>query len=172
MGPAGALGGLSLTHYHDKPNLTPLEMSLCLRPARPGCMIKFIGNQEVQTEYLRTVITKPTAPNSTMADATPAPPMTDAEKLEKFITDMPEEGQKLVKAKFGDFLNHIKKAKEQSKADIERAESAETKLVEANAKAEDAEKRANNAAVNLDLFDSTIRMVCMHAWPPHFYIKT
>ena len=161
---SGALGGLSLTHYHEKPKLTPLEISLCLRPARPECMIKMIGNQEVQEEYLRALITKSTSTPPTMADnaAAPTTTMTDNEKLEEFINNMPEDGQKLVKAKFGDFLKHIENERNRVKNEAERAETAEFKLNEANAATAEAEKRANNAQVNLDLFDSTIRMVGSH----------
>lgn len=65
-----------------------------------------------------------------------------------------------MRAKFGDFLTHIKKAKEQARVGSERATKAETQLSEAVVKVTEAEKRANNAAVNLELFDSTIRMVC------------
>ena len=63
----GALRGLSLTHRVSN-TPTPLEVSLCCQPARPGCYIRcIVGSLDVARQYMRTAITGA----HTMTEVTP-----------------------------------------------------------------------------------------------------
>jgi hypothetical protein len=63
----GALRGLSLTHRVSQ-TPSPLEVSLCCQPARPGCYVRcIVGSLDVAQAYMRAAITG--AP--TMTESTP-----------------------------------------------------------------------------------------------------
>lgn len=134
---AGALRGLSLTHKIGTPPLA-LELSLCVRPARPECHVLRVSSSLTdQLDYLRTAIIPP----STMENKTP---------LQTVIDNLPEADRTLVTARFADLMSaldtvkgELKDAKETSDREIAAAKEAVTQ----------------NATVNSKLLEQQIRMM-------------
>lgn len=133
----GALRGLSLTHI-DGPN-TPLEVSLCHEPARPGCHIKLISERLKQAvSYKRLLmqgVTEPKVFETIMA----------AEKtmLETVLDELPEDKRAIVAARMAEMVEQCDKQK--ARADeAEKAHASEAeKLVAATEKLKKAESQAD-----------------------------
>lgn len=128
----GALRGVSLTHV-DGTNL-PLELSLCVRPARPEChIIRLTNSLENQLLYMRKLIIPPSM-------STPAPT-----PLEKAISTLSDEDRKLITARFSDLVSAVDSAKKE----------AEVAKTEAEQLAKDGQ--GNN--INLDVVAKQIQMM-------------
>ena len=133
---AGALRGLSLTHQVNVPPLA-LEISLCMRPARPECsVLRASPCLRDQLDYLRELITRPA-----MESKTP---------LQAAIDSMSDTDKQLVTARFADLMAAIDKANEQ----VKTAEAVSAAAVTA------ANEKAKQTATNTDLFESQITMLC------------
>lgn len=133
---AGALRGLSLTHRVGDPPL-PLELSLCVRPARPEChVMRASSSLRDQLDYMRRAIIRPT-----MDAKTP---------LQNVIDSLSEEDRKLVTARFADLMSAIDKANQEAK----EAQEASAKAVE-----EAKQTAAKQSEVNTSLLESQIRMM-------------
>lgn len=133
---AGALRGLSLTHQVDTPPLA-LEISLCMRPARPECSVLRASPSLVdQLDYLSSLITRPA-----MDSKTP---------LQAAIDSMSETDKQLVTARFADLMAAIDKANN----DIKTARDESAAAIAA------AQEKAQQTATNTELFESQITMLC------------
>jgi hypothetical protein len=126
----GALRGVSLTHV-DGSNL-PLELSLCVRPARPECHIIRLSNSlDSQLGYMRKLIIP-------LKMSTPTP-------LEKAIESLSEEDRKLITARFADLVNAVDGAKQEAEA--------------AKSQAEQLAKESKSANINVDVVAKQIQMM-------------
>ena len=126
----GALRGVSLTHVDG--STLPLELSLCVRPARPECHIIRLSNSlQSQLGYMRKLIIPLTM-------STPTP-------LEKAIESLSEEDRKLITARFADLVNAVDSAKQE-------AEAAKTQ-------AEQLAKESQSANINVDVVAKQIQMM-------------
>lgn len=133
---AGALRGLSLTHQVDVPPLA-LEISLCLRPARPECrVLRASASLRDQLDYLRKLITQPV-----MESKTP---------LQAAIDSLSEPDKQLVTARFSDLMAAIDKANVDIKTAREESAAAIAR----------AKEKADQAATNTELFESQLTMLC------------
>lgn len=129
----GALRGVSLTHVNGTG--LPLELSLCVRPARPECHIIRLSNSlPSQLKYMRELIIRTTM----SAAAAPS-------ALEKILSSLSEEDRQLVSARFADLVKAVDGAKQE--ADAARAE------------AEEAAKQQKSNDVNVDVVAKQIQMM-------------
>lgn len=128
----GALRGVSLTHVDG--SALPLELSLCVRPARPECHIIRLSNSlESQLNYMRSLITP-----ATMSTPVQTP-------LEKAIESLSEDDRKLITARFADLVNAVDSAKKE--ADVAKTE------------AEKLAKENQGANINVDVVAKQIQMM-------------
>lgn len=133
----GALRGVSLTH--EVSSMTALEISLCVRPARPEChIIRASSSLPSQLRYMRGLITPPS-----MSEPTP---------LEKVIAALSEEDKALVTARFEDLMKAVDVANEQAAA-------TKTELVAATKAAEEAASTANTNEVNMNMVAQQIKIM-------------
>lgn len=113
----GALRGVSLTHVCD--TTTPLELSLCVRPARPEChIIRVSANLQDQLAYMRSLINPPS--------------MTEPTPLEKAVAALAEPERALVTARFADLIQAVDTAKKAAQAAKEEAERAQSGKADVN----------------------------------------
>lgn len=130
---SGALRGVSLTHRVGSEPLA-LELSLCVRPARPECYVLRLGhNLSEQLHYLRTAIIQ-----SSMSETTP---------LQRVMESLPEEDRKLVTARFADLMSAI--------------DGAKSDLAEVKEENERMKKDASiaNASINNSILRNQIKMM-------------
>lgn len=133
----GALRGLSLTH--EVSSMTALEVSLCVRPARPECHILRTSTSLLsQLDYMRELITR-----ERMSEQTP---------LQKVINSLSEEDKALVTARFEDLMKAVDAANQQ-------ATEAKNDLVAANKAVEDAKSQAASNEVNMDVVARQIKIM-------------
>lgn len=114
--------GLSLSHMTYNGKLVPLEVSLCIRPARPGCYCSFSGSDYVEAlTYMR----------SQTAGATM---QTEPSKIEVILAKLPEEEQKIISARFETMVAEIQKQRSEAHDAIKTAEELKAKTTEGNIK--------------------------------------
>ena len=115
--------GLSLSHMSYKNKLVPLEVSLCIRPARPGCYCSFSGSDYVEAlTYMRSQTGM-----ATMAANEPS-------KIEAILAKLPEEEQKIISARFETMVAEIQKQRSEAHSAINKAEELKAKTTESNIK--------------------------------------
>lgn len=133
---AGALRGLSLTHRVGDPPVA-LELSLCVRPARPECFVLRVSRSLTdQLDYMRNAITRPS-----MSEKTP---------LQQLIDNLPEADRTLVTARFADLMTALDNAKSELTKQEEKAQM----------EIEEAKKAASQTATfNNQLLKDQIRMM-------------
>ena len=105
---SGALRGLSLSHFESDTHRVPLEVSLCVNPARPGCYLDGIALPSPSAvrvyKAIDMSIAHTTQLQSTMSDTaatTPAAPAAEASPdkgIHATLASMSEEQRSLVSA--------------------------------------------------------------------------
>jgi len=113
----GALRGVSLTHVCD--TNTPLELSLCVRPARPEChIIRVSANLQDQLMYMRSLINP-----ASMTEPTP---------LENAVASLGEPERALVTARFADLIKAVDTAKHAAQVAKQEAERSQSSKADVN----------------------------------------
>lgn len=108
------LRGLSLSHLHGG-GVTPLEVSLCTHPARPGCFVRSTlhSGKEVQTYKAMSMHVVHQTMESAPADTSPAGAM------QALLADMKPEARSLISAA----INTFKTKLDASKIKLEQVQS-------------------------------------------------
>lgn len=114
--------GLSLSHMTYNRRLVPLEISLCIRPARPGCYCSFSGSDYVEAlTYMRSQTVGATMEN-------------EPSKIETILAKLPEDEQKIISARFETMVAEIQKQRTEAHTAMSKAQELKAKTTEGNIK--------------------------------------
>ena len=122
----GHLGAVSLTHVED--SATPIELSLCTVPARPGAVIKH-KTAELKDAVAYKAVTEQIALANKLKTAkkmeAQQQPQKVASPLEALMASLSPENRTLIEARMTDMVNEVDKARENEKLAIAAKEKLE-----------------------------------------------
>ena len=105
--------GISLSHMSYKGKLVPLELSLCVRPARPGCYQMYSSADYVDAlQYMRSNFSDV---NTDMAD--------EPSQIEQILGRLSNEDQKIISARFETMVKEIQRQRQEAQKAMEEAET-------------------------------------------------
>ncbi len=115
--------GISLSHMEYGNKLVPLELSLCVKPARPGCYQVYSSADYVKAlQYMRTNF-------SSTEDR-----MAEPSQIEQILARLPDADQKIISARFETMVMEIQKQRKEAQEAIENAKKLEQAQTSGNMK--------------------------------------
>ena len=116
--------GISLSHMSYQGRLVPLELSLCVRPARPGCYQLYSSADYVDAlQYMRSNFSHM---KNKMA--------TEPSQIEQILARLSDDEQKIISARFETMVKEIQKQRNEAKKAIEDAEKLKQSASNGNIK--------------------------------------
>ena len=104
--------GISLSHMSYGGKLIPLELSLCVRPARPGCYQLYTSADYVDAlQYMRS---KYSQVKKDMADG--------PSEIEQILSRLPDADQKIISARFETMVKEIQRQRSDAQKAMSEAE--------------------------------------------------
>lgn len=104
--------GISLSHMSYGGKLVPLELSLCVRPARPGCYQLYTSADYVDAlQYMRS---KYSDVNPDMSDG--------PSEIEQILARLPDADQKIISARFETMVKEIQRQRGDAQKAMNEAE--------------------------------------------------
>lgn len=105
--------GISLSHMEYGNRLVPLELSLCVKPARPGCYQVYSSADYVNAlQYMRR--------NFSSTES-----MSEPSQIEQILARLPDADQKIISARFETMVMEIQKQRKEAQEAIETAKKLE-----------------------------------------------